>query len=374
MDFGIITTKPRQLLFIFGYSIMINKLPENYPSINFAFIRGVNIKSRILRHLVVWSVFALGFYFNNENNLYVETFLNYYKISFCAFVLLMCYLNMYVMVPKFLFGGKPKMYRLCFLGLIFIASIAVLISQMIFKSIDQSQYVKTIFIPPIIQNVFHATIFLAFSTAIKLFQQSMRDTERINELTRAGLESELEQLKNQINPHFLFNMLNNVNVLTKKDPAKASQVVMKLCDLLRYQLYDSTREKVLLTADIHFLNDSLDLEKIRRDNFEYTTIKSGQINGIQVPPLLFITFVENAIKHSLSAEKASFVDIYFDIEDDRLHFTCINSKPAKKSSNLIGGIGLKNVKRRLELLFPEKHELKIHDEANLYTVKLTIQL
>jgi sensor histidine kinase YesM len=331
-------------------------------------------RSRVFRHVFILSVIALTFYFTNETPFYVEHLLTYYKISYCSLCLLLCYINMYVLVPRLLFNGKPTIYRFCFFGMVGIAFVAVLISQLIFRSMDQSQYVKTIFIPPIISNVFIATIFLGTSTAIKLFQQWIRDTERINELTRAALQSELEQLKNQINPHFLFNMLNNANVLTQKDPAKASQVLMKLSDLLRYQLYDSARDKVLLMADIQFLNDSLDLEKIRRDDFEYTVSKTGEINGTQVPPFLFITFVENAIKHSLSPEDASFVDINFNVLGDRLYFICINSQPTHRPEKNTGGLGLKNVKRRLELLFPHRHELSISDEANHYTVKLTIQL
>ena len=123
----------------------------------------------------------------------------------------------------------------------------------------------------------------------------MLDTQLINELERSKTLTELEQLKNQINPHFLFNMLNNANVLTKKDPEKASQVLMKLSDLLRYQLYDSSRDKVLLTSDIHFLEDFLNLEKVRRDNFDYMISKEGNLSGVFIPPLLFISFVENAV-------------------------------------------------------------------------------
>jgi sensor histidine kinase YesM len=331
-------------------------------------------RSRKFRHIFVLSVIALAFYFSNETPLYVQSLVTYYKLAYCSLCLVLCYINMYVLVPRLLFNGKPTIYRFCFFGMIVIAFIAVVISQLIFRSIDQNLYSKTIFIPPIIPNVFIATVFLGTSTAIKLFQQWVRDTKHINDLTSAGLRSELEQLKNQINPHFLFNMLNNANVLIQKDPYKASQVIMKLSDLLRYQLYDSSRDKVLLTSEIQFLNDSLDLEKIRRDNFNYTVSKLGQVNGVQVPPFLFITFVENAIKHSLSPENASYIDIRFDVQDNEVDFLCVNSCPEKKCLNEVGGLGLKNIKRRLELLFPKRHVLTIKEQENHFTVKLNIQL
>jgi LytS/YehU family sensor histidine kinase len=169
-------------------------------------------------------------------------------------------------------------------------------------------------------------------------------------------------------------MLNNANVLTKKDPDKASQVLVKLSDLLRYQLYDSTREKVLLTADIRFLEDFLNLEKVRRDNFDFVISKEGDLNGIQIPPLLFISFVENAVKHNNDATKPSYVNLFFDVRNNELSFKCINSKPNVKAINRSGGLGLTNIKRRLTLLFPESHVLEIKDDLETYCVTLTIKL
>jgi LytS/YehU family sensor histidine kinase len=182
-------------------------------------------------------------------------------------------------------------------------------------------------------------------------------------------------LKKQINPHFLFNTLNNANVLTQKDPEKASQVLMKLSDLLRYQLYDSARNKVFLTSDIHFLEDFLNLEKIRRDNFDFSITLNGELQGVEVAPLLFITFVENAVKHNIDAENSSYVYLFFSVIDDELNFHCINSKPhirVAKSKN--GGLGLTNVMRRLELLYPGRHELKVTDTLETFNVHLTIKI
>lgn len=202
----------------------------------------------------------------------------------------------------------------------------------------------------------------------------MADKLLIYELEQSKTSAELEQLKNQINPHFLFNMLNNANVLTKKDPEKASQVLMKLSDLLRYQLYDSARDKVLLTSDIHFLEDFLNLEKVRRDSFDFLISKEGDLSGVQIPPLLFISFVENAVKHNNDATKPSYVHLYFDLRAGRLFFKCINSKPMLKSIGNTGGLGLTNIKRRLELLYPATHSLIIDEDPEKYCVTLTLIL
>jgi LytS/YehU family sensor histidine kinase len=124
------------------------------------------------------------------------------------------------------------------------------------------------------------------------------------------MQSELELLKNQITPHFLFNTLNNTHVLINTDPEKVSDAVMTLSDLLRYQLYESMQEQVLLSSDIRFLKDFLDLEKIRRNHFEYTVTLHGH-SHLLIPPLLFILFVENAVKHSASGNRETFVNLEF---------------------------------------------------------------
>jgi LytS/YehU family sensor histidine kinase len=221
---------------------------------------------------------------------------------------------------------------------------------------------------------FMVMVLIIASAAIKLFQQWISDAQLIHDLDLAKTNAELEQLKNQINPHFLFNMLNNANVLIEDDPKKASQVLMKLSDLLRYQLYDSSRDKVLLTSEIHFLEDFLNLEKVRRDNFNFLISKEGELSGVQVPPLLFISFVENAVKHNNDSAKSSYVNLFFEVRHTELFFRCINSKPAVKAVNKSGGLGLTNIKRRLELLFPSSHDLKIEDNSETYCVTLTLNL
>ena len=220
-----------------------------------------------------------------------------------------------------------------------------------------------------------ALVFVGASSAIKLFQRWISDTRAIAELTDVNIRAELEQLKNQVNPHFLFNMLNNANVLIASEPKKASQVLMSLSDLLRYQLYDSARPEVLLSADINFLKDCLEMEHIRRDHFDFSITTSGAIHGMMIPPFLFISFVENAIKHSLDPDHLSFVKVNFRLTEKLLAFTCINSKPAVElNQNTRGGIGLANIKRRLELLFGTHHELTINETSNSYSVKLILNL
>lgn len=172
-----------------------------------------------------------------------------------------------------------------------------------------------------------------------MFRRWIISGRKISELENTTMQTELQQLKNQINPHFLFNMLNNANILVKEDPDEASQILGKLNDLLRYQFNDSTRKEVSLNADIQFLTSFLELEKVRRDHFEYLVSKEGDMNHVCVPPLLFIPFVENAVKHNPDSDNLSYVHIYFTLHDHELSFRCENSKPSvsvKRKRDRIG--------------------------------------
>ena len=215
-----------------------------------------------------------------------------------------------------------------------------------------------------------------FRDNIAEFRKRVEDIYTTQTAQRGELKAELKNLKSQLNPHFLFNMLNNVYVLIRKGRDEAAEVLFKLEDLLRYQFNDSTQDRIQLSSDIRFMNDFLNLEKIRRDNFNYTISKEGDINSVWLPPLLFIPFVENAVKHNTDGENASFVYISFNVQDNRLFFRCENSKPAEEEekNNRIGGLGLKNIRRRLELLYPGRHSLEIIEDKQSYIVNLYLDL
>lgn len=326
-------------------------------------------KFRFYRHslLIAFSIVVL--YYSPPD--YAQPFETYNQIVIFFQIILLAYSNMYFFVPKFLFRKKYLSYSISVLS-------GMILAYVIHKV--ASHYLKPDLLPYQDESInfltysFMIMVLIIASAAVKLFQQWISDAQLIHDLELAKAGAELEQLKNQINPHFLFNMLNNANVLIEDDPKKASQVLVKLSDLLRYQLYDSSRDKVLLTSEIHFLEDFLNLEKVRRDNFNFLISKEGELSGIQVPPLLFISFVENAVKHNNDSEKLSYVNLFFDVRRTELFFKCINSKPGLKAVNKSGGLGLANIKRRLELLFPSAHDLKIEDDSETYCVTLTLKL
>lgn len=287
------------------------------------------------------------------------------------------YWNMYVMTPRFLRTNKFFPYLLSMAGAITVAICLVVIVQGYLYDISSAPAALSTMqiVLNTLSGIFTFALLMAGTSGAVLFGHWIRYSRRISELQSATLQSELKYLKNQINPHFLFNMLNNANVLVKRDPKEAAEVLFKLEGLLRYQIRDSSLEKVSLEADIRFLNDFLNLEKIRRDRFEYSIQVQGVDDSIQIEPLLFIPFVENAVKHNFDNENISYVRLSFSVKGKKLDFQCENSKSCRSIVKRgIGGIGLSNIRRRLELLYPGRHCLEINETEQNYTVNLHLDL
>jgi LytS/YehU family sensor histidine kinase len=214
----------------------------------------------------------------------------------------------------------------------------------------------------------------AGTTAIVLFQRWALNERRIAELEAATMQAELEQLQNQINPHFLFNMLNNILLLIRENTEEAVVILHKMSDMLKYQFNAGTKKEVCLIDDIHFLTDFLNLENIRRDRFEFAISADDASQNKTVPPLLFIPFVENAVKHSADAVNSSYIRLNFSTTGNMLHFTCVNSKPLNpRKKNEFSGIGLANIKRRLALLYNGNYSLHISEDETNYTIQLKIE-
>lgn len=293
-------------------------------------------------------------------------------LTFYGMLNIVCYLNMYVFVPCWFLVGKMGKY---------VASIGIsVLGSMFLIMLLQpdgeagNSFSNSLFF--IVINLFSSflsiCVVIVSTTTLRLFHYWSMEQQRVRELEIATKNAELAFLKSQINPHFLFNTLNNANVLLRCRSTEASFVLFKLEDLLRYQLDDCRRESVLLVEDIRFLNDYLNLEKIRRDSFRYTCTQEGAVDGIQVPPLLFIPFVENAVKHN--PDSGAYVSLSFVVCGGRLNFCCENTKPEVGVKNSVGGLGLNNIRRRLALLYPGRHTLEIEDSERDYRVCLTIDM
>ena len=216
-------------------------------------------------------------------------------------------------------------------------------------------------------------ILLLIEIAYLIFYWAFKYRKSIQKLKNDKLEAELMLLKNQINPHFFFNTLNNLYSLIKKDADAAQDYVLKLSDLMRFTIYDSGKEKVQLKDEIHYLINYIELQTARyhKDidvNFE-KTIKNSEV---MVAPLLFIILLENAFKHGVEkATENAFVHIQLIEDDNKISFTVKNNYDPEESSKE-SGIGLKNLQDRLNLLYPNSHKLCAGSEENIYLTTLEI--
>ena len=219
------------------------------------------------------------------------------------------------------------------------------------------------------------------STLFKIVSDWVKQQRDLQELETQTMQSELRFLKSQINPHFLFNTLNNLYALTLKKDEKAPEIVVKLSEMMRYMLYECNEKRVPLRKEINYLRNYLDLEKLRQnDRVTINFAVEGRVGSQEIAPLLFIPFLENSFKHGLNHTiKEGHVNIFLQVEPERVHFFIENSKaPAMprplQAGKRSGGIGLVNVRRRLDILYPERYTLTIDDQPSAYGVSLEVAL
>lgn len=217
------------------------------------------------------------------------------------------------------------------------------------------------------------TLFLALlGTIYRFVIDWFKNINEKEDLRNKNLQSELMLLKSKLNPHLLFNTLNNIDTLIQKSPKKASEILTKLSDLLRYVVYETDNEKIPLSVEVDNLKKYIDLERVRISNPESVTITTNIQEEVLIPPMIFFPFVENGFKHSNLNNKNHKFNILIHYTDGLINFECVNSifKHSEKSENF--GVGLELAKKRLELLFSSKYEISIQQSENEFFVKLQI--
>ena len=230
---------------------------------------------------------------------------------------------------------------------------------------------------PRINNLLIAILIIGFNVAIKLLFKSINDDRKLQSLEKQNLRNELDYLKHQINPHFFMNTLNNIYTLIDIDVPKAKGTVVELSKMMRYVLYESNRPLVQLPKIIGFLEHYIELMRLRyTDQLEIKLDlpDTADREHISIPPLLLIPFVENAFKHGVSYQEASFIHVYLVIneKEKKLFFTVNNSNFAISTDLEPQGIGLDNVKKRLRLLFGDHYRLETQETDKIYHVSLSI--
>ena len=222
-----------------------------------------------------------------------------------------------------------------------------------------------------------STLVSGFAIGLGVLDKLKQNETRHKELEKEKLNSELAFLKNQVSPHFFFNTLNNIYSLIDLDTTVARDSVLKLSKLMRYLLYESEHGKSPLSHEISFMNNYIDLMRLRlTSKVELIVHFPTDFNNIEIEPLLFIPFIENAFKHGISYRERSFIAIDMKVNPTAIHFNCRNTigRSSQTGDGQHTGIGLENVRKRLALLFPLKHTLEIVDDGQIFTVNLTIQV
>ena len=230
-------------------------------------------------------------------------------------------------------------------------------------------------LPPFVTftHILTAILLVGFNVAIRLFMKSLHDDERLKELERERLKAELKYLKYQLNPHFFMNTLNNIHTLIEFDKGKAQKSIIELSKLMQYVLYESNKSWISLTKEIHFLENYLKLMQLRYTDKLHVTFHTPFITpDVHVPPLLFISLLENAFTHGISLCNEPFIEAAICIQENTIHFTCKNSQSPHLSKSRHQGIGLPNIQKRLNLLFGNDYTLNTEEKDNQFYVLLII--
>ncbi len=347
-----------------------------------------------LHHLVFWTVYHFiwwSIYKNGSAAVWESLGTPIHLTKFILFVLIQAggvYFCIYYLIPKYLARGKIfsffflTMFTVVAMSLIIMGGIYLATEALNMRYADAFKYGLDSAMTVFKKDAFPSSLSsMTLGISIKLAKNWLSANRKQEQLEREKLESELKFLKSQFNPHFLFNTINSIFVLIDKNSKLAGESLSQFSQLLRYQLYECNEPQIQLTKELRFVESFLTLEKLRYDSYVDIRVRFPDVSNSQwtIAPFILMPFIENAFKHfQPSKDKPSWVDMSFDLNESVLTFEISNSKSAlghhQPDVGDYGGLGLKNVQRRLELLYPNAHELEISDAADSYKVLLRINL
>ena len=319
---------------------------------------------------------------NNERAIY-WIYSYYYQL---AFMIVAFYVNYLLIVPRFFYAKK----RLRFFVVLFLFAISLLVTSQLLYNVLQLDLLRPSFPmertvkpmirfglhPKIIDNFLLLLIVLGFSSGMAIVQQLRKNETKQKEIDKARVDTELAFLKNQISPHFFFNSLNNIYALIALDADKAQKAVEKLSVLMRYLIYDSDVKTVDIQKEFAFTKSYIDLMEQRLTaKVKLETDIQEELPQAEIPPLIFIPFVENAFKHGVSYREQSYISIVLQANSKQLVFACRNRvQQLSKTTEKKGGIGIANIRKRLELIYGDEAQLIITDDGQEYQVHLTLPI
>jgi two-component system, LytTR family, sensor kinase len=328
-----------------------------------------------LHHLLFWMLVLGTWYFLRYEDYALPKTAFQVTLVKVADLAVMIYLTNYLLIPYLFYKKQYLLFGLLFLGMIALSSIIKMniLGRMLNapELYSLSGNIKA----RIYDNVIPHFFLVIAGAAFKLMIDYSQLQQKMAETAKERAEAELNFLKSQINPHFLFNSLNAVYFLIDKENQPARESLHKFSDMLRYQLYEVKGDMVPIEKEVAYLKDYVDMQSLRKDEqYQVTFQCSEAVKGFSIAPLLLIPFVENAFKHvSAHADKPNFIHISLDTIQSSFILKVKNSKEENGLVDPFGGIGLTNVKRRLSLLYPDKHVLKVDDTLGEYIVQLEIK-
>jgi two-component sensor histidine kinase len=355
-------------------------------------------KIRFLLHFLAWTIIlGIPLYFFKRWDVGKDFIWIYYIGNIINGIIF--YTNYLILVPRFFFGEAKLKY---YLSVVFLLTFLYFVSDgsngLVFNYFHERDNTEATNKnmqegtnskpqkpdehghPPFREmhlfNYAFTSLFLVFfSVGMRVLERHSQTEKLQKELEKEKLNSELAFLKNQISPHFFFNTLNNIYSLISINAEDSQKAVLQLSKLMRYLLYDSEQGNTKLSNEIDFMNNYIDLMKLRMSSkIKLNVSFPEKYEDINIPPLIFIPFIENAFKHGISYREKSFIDISMTTEKESVKFRCANSLVKAREENESGhsGIGLDNVTKRLNLLFPDKHEIKINKSDTEFEILLQI--
>lgn len=331
-----------------------------------------------LHHISFWIVFGSVWYYLRYQDYRTTGQAVLVTLVKTADLALMVYIAGYILAQKLLYKRKYGWFALVFFLMVVTSSLSKMyLLGLITNNPGLYNWSASLKVR-IYDNVIPHFFLVIAGLAIKLLVDYNRMQKRLLEVAKEKAETELSFLKSQMNPHFLFNSLNAVYFLIDKDNKEARQALHKFSDMLRYQLYEVKDEKIPIEKEIGYLKDYIALQQLRNENCEVQLMLDEGVKSFYIEPLLLIPFVENSFKHLSHFSNGRNNEIRIDLSkpNGEMNFNVRNTTEGKQVHELSGngGIGLANVKRRLELLYPQKHVLKISENNGGFNVHLKIKI
>jgi len=338
-----------------------------------------NPKVRILTHVVFWIVVLIYYtlFFGHQQGFYFMTFK--FVVLFMPITIGTTYFFNYFLIPRYLLKNKIRLFTLFSIYTIILSFwiISLIFLPMIsLTGPGPGAFDKTLIdLYFVIVGLYSVSI---LAVLIKLLKYGYEQQNASIQLLKEKTDAELAVLKGQINPHFLFNTLNNIYSLALKKSDLTAEAVLKLSEMLDYLLYECNTDLVTMQKEIRLIRNYIYLQKIRYGERLDIQFNTEHFNDQRIPPMILLPFIENSFKHGVGKQsKKVWIKIQLFIEDQSIHFGILNSKSIQKkvdNNSTSGGIGLENVKKRLELLYQKNYSLEIKDQTDIFSVKLLIPI